>query len=223
MTLRKAFPRPLQRYGLASRGLATLILFALLLSCTAPQPEGGPVYRSEHGFTIAVPSQWLAVNRLEIGGKENPIGTDNPRVRELFTAEGIKALKEKALSGGVEFFVNLETSDETFIESINVQSARGSIAVEGSDTVAACAETEKRLAALYGKPVKMSACNAVKIQRMPAVFMEYQVEKLSLAHAQYLIQLKTDRYVIMTLTCRPKNMPGLRPQFDAIVASLRAT
>jgi len=125
--------------------------------------------------------------------------------------------------GGIELFVNLETSDEAFTESINVQSARGSIAIEQSDAVPACAETEKRLTTLYGKPVKMTACNVVKIQRMPAVFMEYQVEKLSLAHAQYLIQLKTDRYVIMTLTCRPKNLPGLRPQFDAIVASIRAT
>jgi hypothetical protein len=118
--------------------------------------------------------------------------------------------------------VNLETSDETFIESINVQSARGSIAIEDSDAVPACAETEKRLVALYGKPVKMSACKVIRIQHMPAVFMEYRVERLALAHAQYLIQLKTDRYVIMTLTCRPKNLPKLRPELDAIAASFRA-
>jgi hypothetical protein len=212
----------MQGYSLTSRCLTVLMLAALLFSCTAPQPEGGPVYRSEHGFTIALPSQWLAVNQLEIGGKENPIGTDNPRIRNLFTAEGIKALKEKARSGGIELFVNLETSDETFIESINVQSARGSIAIEDSDAVPACAETEKRLVALYGKPVKMSACKVIRIQHMPAVFMEYRVERLALAHAQYLIQLKTDRYVIMTLTCRPKNLPKLRPELDAIAASFRA-
>jgi hypothetical protein len=223
MKIRKASPVPLQHNGLTSCCLTALMLAVLLFSCTASQPEGGPVYRSEHGFTIVLPSQWLAVDQLEIGGKENPLGTDNPRIRNLFTAEGIKALKEKARSGGIELFVNLETSDEAFIESINVQSARGSIAIEQSDAVPACAETEKRLTTLYGKPVKMTACNILKIQRMPAVFMAYQVEKLALAHAQYLIQLKTDRYVVMTRTCRPKNLPKLRPEFDAIVASLRAT
>ena len=224
MRIRKAFPVPLQRCGLTSRSLIALMIVAgLLLSCTASQPENGPVYRSEHGFTIALPSQWLAVNQLEIGSKENPIGTDNPRIRNLFTAEGIKALKEKARSGGIELFVNLETSDETFIESINVQAARGSIVVDQSDVVPACAETEKRLTTLYGKPVTMSACKILKIQRMPAVFMEYQVERLALAHVQYLIQLKTDRYVVMTLTCRPQSLSKLRPEFDAIVASFRAT
>lgn len=215
---------PLQRYGPASFRLAMILLAAaFFFSCTSPQPEDGPVYRSEHGFTIALPSQWFVVNQLDIGGKENTIGTDNPRIRSLFSAEGLKTLKEKVLSGGVELFVNLETSDETFIESINVQVAPGNIGIDESDAVPACAETEKRLAALYSKPVKMSECKVLKIRRMPSFFMEYQVEEPALAHAQYLIQLKTDRYVVMTLTCRPKNLPRLRPEFDSIAASFRAT
>ena len=224
MSNRQASHVPIQRCGLVLRGFPALMLAAaLLLSCTAPQPEGGPVYRSERGYSLELPAQWIVVNQLDIGGRENPIGTDNPRIRGLFTAEGLKALKEKALSGGVELFVNLETSDETFMESINVQMAPGSVAVEDSDAVPACAETEKRLAALYGNPVKMDACKALKIQRMPAFFMEYQVENLALAHAQYLIQLKANFYVVMTLTCRPKNLPKLRPEFDVIAASFRAT
>jgi hypothetical protein len=214
----------MQRCGLVLCGFpAFMFAAALLLSCTAQQPEGVPVYRSERGFAIGLPAQWLAVNPLELGGKENPLGTHNPQIRGLFTAEGLKALKEKALSGGVELFVNLETSDETFMESINIQVAPGSVVVEDSDVVPACAETEKSLAALYGNPVKMDACKALKIRRIPAFFMEYRVEKLALAHAQYLIQLKADRYVVMTLTCRPKNLPKLRPEFDAIAASFRAT
>lgn len=167
--------------------------------------------------------QWLVVNRLDVGEKENPIATDNPRIRSLFTADVLKALKEKARASGVELFLNLETSDETFIESINVQTARGSIAAEESDVGHACAETEKRLTALYGNPVKISACKALKIRRMPALYMEYQVEKPAMAHIQYLVQLKPDRYTVMTLTCRPANLSKLRPEFDAIIASFRPT
>ncbi len=131
-------------------------------------------------------------------------------------------MKEKALASGVELFINLETSDEVFIESINVQTVRGSIAYEESDVGHACAETEKRLTALYGIPVRIAVCKALKIRRMPSVYMEYEVQKPNMAHIQYLIQLRTDRYVVMTLTCRPANLPKLRPEFDTIVASFRA-
>jgi hypothetical protein len=194
---------------------------ALLLSCTSPQSADGPFYRSERGFTIGLTPQWLVVHRLDIGGKENPIGTDNLRIRGLFTAEVLSGLKEKALANGVELFVNLETSDESLIESINVQAARGSIAIEESDVSPACAATEKRLTALYGQPVKMSACKVFQIRRMPSIYLEYGVERPALAHAQYLIQLKPESYIVMTLTCRPANLPRLRQELDAIVASLR--
>lgn len=204
------------------RCLTVLVLAAaLVLSCTSSQTADGPVYRSERGFTITLSPQWLVVHRLDIGGKENPIGTDSQRIRNLFTPDVLNGLKEKALANGVELFVNLETSDEALIESINVQAARGSIAIEESNMAPACAETEKRLTALYGQPVKMSACKALKIHRLPAIYLEYGVEKPALAHAQYLIQLKPDHYIVMTLTCRPANLPRLRQELDAIVASFR--
>jgi hypothetical protein len=191
---------------------------ALLLSCTSPQTADGPVYRSERGFTIGLSPQWLVVHRLDIGAKENPIGTDNLRIRSLFTADVLSGLK--ALTNGVELFVNFETSDESLIESINVRWP-GDIAIEESDVAPACAETEKRLAALYGQPVKMSACRVLQLRRMPSVYLEYGVERPALAHAQYLIQLKPDHYIVMTLTCRPANLPRLRQDLDTIVASFR--
>jgi hypothetical protein len=206
-----------------SRIIVPLLAAALLCSCTSPQTADGPVYSSERGFTIGLSPQWLVVHRLDIGGKENPIGTDNQRTRSLFTSDVLGGLKVKALANGVELFVNLETSDEALIESINVQAARGSIAIEERDVVPACAETEKRLTALYGQPVKMSACNVFQIRRLPSIYLEYGVEKPALAHAQYLIQLKPDSYIVMTLTCRPANLPRLRQELDAIVASFRPT
>lgn len=215
-------PVPLRSCGLTMRCLMVFVLAAaLVLSCTSPRTADGPVYRSERGFTITLSPQWLVVHRLDIGGKENPIGTDSQRIRNLFTPDVLNGLKEKALANGVEIFVNLETSDEALIESINVQAARGSIAIEESNMAPACAETEKRLTALYGQPVKMSACKALKIHRLPAIYLEYGVEKPALAHAQYLIQLKPDHYIVMTLTCRPANLPRLRQELDAIVASFR--
>ena len=224
MNIRMAIAVSLQSCSLSLRRLIVLTFAsALLLSCTSPQSADGPVYRSERGFTIGLSPQWLVVHRLDIGGKENPIGTDNLRVRSLFTAEVLSGLKEKALTNGVELFVNLETSDESLIESINVQAARGSIAIEERDVVPACAETEKRLTALYGQPVKMSACKLFQIRRLPSIYLEYGVEKPALAHAQYLIQLKPDSYIVMTLTCRPANLPRLRQELDAIVASFRPT
>jgi len=222
MDTRMISPVPSRPCSLAMRRLVALMLAAaLVLSCTSPQTADGPVYRSERGFAVALSPQWLVVHRLDIGGKENPIGTDNRRIRNLFTPDVLNGLKEKALANGVELFVNLETSDEALIESINVQAARGSITLEESDMAFACAETEKRLTALYGQPVKMSACKALKIQRLPSIHLEYGVEKPALAHAQYLIQLKPDHYIVMTLTCRPANLPRLRQELDAIVASFR--
>jgi hypothetical protein len=196
---------------------------AVLVSCTAPEPEEGPVYRSEQGYRVGLSPQWLAVSRLEPGQKEILVATENPRVRSLFTTEVLKALYEKARASGVDLFLNLETSDEMFIESINVQTARGSIAGEQSEVGHSCAETEKQLAALYGEPVKIRICKALKIRRVPAIVMEYQVEKPALAYVQYLIQFQKDRYTVMTLTCRPANLPKLRPEIDAIAASLRPT
>ena len=224
MNNRMAFPVPLQWGRLkVSRIIVPLLAAALLCSCTSPQTADGPVYRSERGFTIALSPQWLVVHRLDIGGKENPIGTDNLRIRNLFTSDILNGLKEKALTNGVELFVNLETSDEALIESINIQAARGSIAIEESDAAPACAETEKRLTALYGQPVKMSACKVLQLRRMPSVYLEYGVERPALSHAQYLIQLKPDHYIVMTLTCRPANLPRLRQDLDTIVASFRPT
>lgn len=224
MNIRMAIAVSLQSCSLSLRRLIVLTFAsALLLSCTSPQSADGPGYRSERGFTIGLSPQWLVVHRLDIGGKENPIGTDNLRVRSLFTAEVLSGLKEKALANGVELFVNVETSDESLIESINVQAARGSIAIEERDVVPACAETEKRLTALYGQPVKMSACKVFQIRRLPSIYLEYGVQKPALAHAQYLIQLKPDSYIVMTLTCRPANLPRLRQELDAIVASFRPT
>ncbi len=224
MRIRKTPHAPCQRYSFVSCRLSALMLAAaLLLGCTAPQTDDGPLYRSERGYAIVLPPQWLVVNRLEIADRENPIGTDNARIRGLFTAQVLSVLKEKALASGVELFVNLETSDEVFIESINVQTVSGSIAYEEGDVGHACAETEKRLTALYGNPVRISVCKALKVRRMPSLYMEYEVQKPNMAHIQYLIQLRTDRYVVMTLTCRPANLSRLRPEFDAIVASFRAT
>jgi len=224
MITRTVFPVPLRPCGRPVRRLIVLVFAAALsLSCTSPQTADGPVYRSERGFTIALSPQWLVVHRLDIGAKENPIGTDNLRIRSLFTADVLSGLKEKALANGVELFVNLETSDESLIESINVQAARGSIAIEESDVGPACAETEKRLTALYGQPVKMSVCKVLQLRRMPSVYLEYGVERPALAHAQYLIQLKPDHYIVMTLTCRPANLPRLRQDLDTIVASFRPT
>jgi hypothetical protein len=224
MNIRLAIAVSLQSCSLSLRRLIVLTFAsALLLSCTSPQSADGPVYRSERGFTIGLSPQWLIVHRLDIGGKENPIGTDNLRVRSLFTAEVLSGLKEKALANGVELFVNVDTSDEVLIESINVQAARGSIAIEERDVVPACAETEKRLTALYGQPVKMGACKVFQIRRLPSIYLEYGVQKPALAHAQYLIQLKPDSYIVMTLTCRPANLPRLRQELDAIVASFRPT
>ena len=224
MNIRMAFPVPLQSFSLVLCRLVLLLLAAVLtLSCTSPQSADGPIYRSERGFTIGLSPQWIIVHRLDIGGKENPIGTENVRIRSLFTAEVLSGLKEKALANGVELFVNVETSDESLIESIDVQAARGSIAIEERDVVPACAETEKRLTALYGQPVKMSACNVFQIRRLPSIYLEYGVEKPALAHAQYLIQLKPDSYIVMTLTCRPANLPKLRQELDSIVASFRPT
>lgn len=202
---------------------ALLIAVALFVSCTSPQPEDGPVYRSEQGYSIGLSPQWLVVSRLEARQKEIPVTTDNPRIRSLFTPEILKALNEKARASGVELFLNLETSDETFIESINVQTARGSIAGDESEVGHACAETERQLSALYREPVRISTCKAFKTRRMPAILMEYHVEKPALAYVQYLIQLRTDRYTVMTLTCRPANLPKLRPEFDSIAASFRPT
>jgi len=224
MNIRIAFPVPLQSYSLVLCRLLVLIpAVTLLLSCTSPQSADGPVYRSERGFTIGLSPQWLVVHRLDIGGKENPIGTDSQRIRSLFTTDILSGLKEKALANGVELFVNLETSDEALIESINVQAARGSIAIEESEMPPACAETERRLTALYGQPVKMSVCKVLKIRHLPSIYLEYGVEKPALAHAQCLIQLKPDHYIVMTLTCRPANLPRLRQELDAIVASFRPT
>ena len=224
MHIQMPSPVPSRSCGLTICRLTVLVLAAaLVLSCTSPETSNGPVYRSERGFTITLSPQWLVVHRLDIGGKENPIGMDNPRIRSLFTPDILNGLKDKALANGVELFVNLETSDEALIESINVQAARGSIAIEESDMAPACVETEKRLTALYGQPVNMSACKALKIRRLPSIYLEYGVEKPALAHAQYLIQLKPDHYIVMTLTCRPANLPRLRQELDAIVASFRPT
>ncbi|HTZ39613.1 MAG TPA: hypothetical protein VMB77_05625 [Syntrophales bacterium] len=208
--------------GFAFRVFTTfLAAAALLVSCTATEPDEGRVYRSEQEYRIGLSPQWLVVSRLEHGQKEIPIATENPRIRSLFTAEVLKALHEKARASGVELFLNLETSDETFIESINVQTVRGSIAGEEIEVGHACAEMEKRLTALYNEPVKIRTCKTLKIYRMPAIVMEYQVEKPPLAYVQYLIQFQKDRYNVMTLTCRPANLPKLRPEIDAIAASLR--
>jgi hypothetical protein len=224
MKTRKASPLRFKYCGLALRLFITLLTVAApFVSCTSPQPADAPVYRSERGFSIELPSRWLVVHRLDLGGKENPIGTDNLRIRSLFTADVLNALKEKAFVNDVELFVNLETSDEALIESINVQAARGSIAIEESDIAPACSETEKKLAGLYGHPVKMSACKVIKIRRLPSIYLEYGVEKPALSHAQYLIQLKPDHYIVMTLTCRPANLPRLREELDTIVASFRPT
>jgi len=224
MHIRMSSPVPSWSCGRAVLRLIVLVLAAaLVFSCTSPQTADGPVYHSERGFTVTLSPQWLVVHRLDIGGKENPIGTDNQRIRSLFTADVLSGLKEKALANGVELFVNLETSDEALIESINVQAARGSVAIEESEMAPACAETEKRLTALYGQPVKMSACKVLKIRRQPSIYLEYGVDKPSLAHAQYLVQLKPDHYIVMTLTCRPANLPRLRQELDAIVASFRPT
>ena len=222
MNMRTASPFFSIGCGRVLRAFTTfLAMTALFLSCTATEPEEGPFYRSEQGYRLRLSPQWFVVGRFETGQNDIHAAVDNPRVRTLFTDEVLKALKEKARASGVELFLNLETSDETLIESINVQTARGSIAGEESEVGHACAETERQLTALYQEPVRISTCKALKIRRMPVLVMEYQVEKLTLAYVQYLIQFQKDRYSVMTLTCRPANLPRLRPEMDAIAESFR--
>ena len=177
-------------------------------------------YQSSFGLTVDIPDNWLALTKQVIQDDPalaNPdkaaLGNINPNM--------IKDLSAKVESGALEVFFDRATSDATFADNINLRQGTGKVP-DGPDSLkAGCDAYSQALAKLAGRTLAMAACEDRTIGTVKAFYVEYEGVDAGTVTMQYQVPRPDGKMLYVTATCKRTSLDKVRPDFEAIVRSIK--
>lgn len=166
-------------------------------------------YPSSFGFTFSAPDTWLALTKPELAS--NPVfATADP------------GLKAKVESGAVEILYDRATSDATFTDYVDVKAGpRGTVPNTPDDVKAKCSGYAERLAKVAGRPLAVAVCEGRNVGASKTFYVEYQGAVAGTVTMQYQFARPDGKLVVLTATCKQSSLDKFRPDFEAIVKSIR--
>jgi hypothetical protein len=177
----------------------------LILAAAAPAKE----YTSSFGFTFSAPDAWLIMTKQEL--VSNPVFTD--------ADPGVKA---KVESGSVEILYDTTTSDATFTDYVDVKlGPRGAVPDGPDDVTAGCAKYAQKLAKAAGRTLAVAKCEVRDVGALKMFYVEYQGIVAETVTMQYQLARPDGRLVYLTATCKQSSLDKFRPDFEAIVKSIK--
>lgn len=192
--------------------ILTLLIFVSLAS--------GETHQSSFGFSINIPPHWLIMSGEEI--KKNP---------DLFNFGGeafkntdknfLQQIKNQVAQGKAEVYFNQKTSDNYFLDNINVSKSIGRVPQNNSEMKKDCDNLPSEFAKIFGKPVKFYSCELRKISGLNAFYIEYDGLIENTRGIAYVIQFTQNVTIIFTLTCKNKIVNVMRKEFDDIIATVK--
>lgn len=166
-------------------------------------------YSSSFGFTFSAPDPWLVMTKQELAS--NPVFTN--------ADAGIKA---KVQGGSVEIFYDRATSDATFTDYIDVKlGPKGPVPNTPDDVKAACSGYGQALAKAAGRTLTIMTCETRQVGPLKTFYVEYEGRVADTVTMQYQIPRPDGKLVYVTATCKQASMDKFRPDFEAIVRSIK--
>jgi hypothetical protein len=185
-----------------------IVLAALVLlgsAVAAPAKE----YQSSFGFTFSAPDAWLVMTKQELA--TNPVfATADP------------AVKSKVDGGSVEIFYNRVTSDATFTDIIDVKRGAPGKIPSGPEAVKTqCEVYAKALAKAAGRPLAVTTCEDRNVGPLTMFYVEYEGRVAGTVTMQYQLTRPDGKLLFVTATCKRASLDKFRPDFEAIVKSIK--
>jgi len=133
----------------------------------------------------------------------------------------LQQIKTQVAQGKLEFYFNKNTSDNYFMDNINVNKGIGQIPQNNSEMKKECDNLPSQFAKMFGKPIKFYSCELRKISGLNAVYLEYDGIVENTRGIAYVIQFTQNVTITFTLTCKNKIVNVMRKEFDDIIASVK--
>ncbi|HVN31211.1 MAG TPA: hypothetical protein VMT45_04430 [Thermoanaerobaculaceae bacterium] len=182
--------------------LAVLVLLGPALVAQAKD------YQSSFRFTFSAPDAWLIMTKQEL--------TTNP----VF-ASADPGVKAKVESGSVEYFFNRVTSDATFTDIIDVKRGPGKIPSGPEAVKAECEAYAKALAKATGRTLALTTCEDRDVGASKAFYVEGEGPTAGTVRMQYQLTRPDGKLLFVTGTCKQGSLDKFRPDFEAIVRSIK--
>jgi hypothetical protein len=183
--------------------LAVLVLVGSALA--APAKE----YPSSFGFAFSAPDGWLVLTKQELAS--NPV-----------FASIDPGLKAKVEGGSVEIFYDKTTSDATFSDNINVKlGGQGKIPSSPEAVKAQCTAYAEKLAKAAGRTLAVATCEDRSVGASKAFYVEYEGSVAATVTMQYQLVRPDNKMLFVTATCKRATLDKFRPDFEAIVRSIK--
>jgi hypothetical protein len=185
-----------------------IVIVAMMLlgaAATAAAKE----YRSSFGFTFSAPDTWLIMTKPELAS--NPV-----------FANADPGLKAKVQNGSIEIFYDRTTSDATFTDYVDVKLGPKGVVPDVPEKVdAACAAYAQALAKAAGRTLKIAKCQRQDLGAQKAFYVEYEGRVAGTVTMQYQLVRPDGKLVYFTATCKQSTLDKVRPDFEAIVKSIK--
>jgi hypothetical protein len=190
------------------------VLAVLAVSASAKQ------YQSSFGFTVDIPDNWLALTKLAI--EENPAlaGTTGTNTGGI-DSKVLQDLKAKVENGTFEMFFDRTTSDATFADNINVRVGGGTIPMTPDAVKAKCTAYTQALAKVAKRTLAVATCESRTVGPAKTFYVEYEGIVAGTVTMQYQLARPDGKLVFVTATCKRTSLDKFRPDFEAIVKSIR--
>ena len=185
----------------------SVVLVAVLFLCATA--VFAKEYPSSFGLTFSAPEAWLVMTKQELAG--NPV-----------FASADPGIKAKVEAGSVEFLYDRATSDATFTDYVDVKlGVRGVVPKNPDDIKTACTKYAQALAKSAGRTLAVARCEDRDLGASKTFYVEYEGRAAGTVTMQYQLVRPDGKLLYVTATCKQSSLDKFRPDFEAIVKSIR--
>ncbi len=178
-------------------------------------------FTSAFGYSASVPDHWRILTRDDVKDRSGQVDLGADPEMKKFNPQTISAVQRNLASGNVEVFFNMQTSNSSFSDNINVMRSQGRVPVSKQEGQQACAEAKSGLPAVIGRPVDLHDCGYRKINGADALYINMTVSGAPYRSVQYMLKGSNGKNLLFTLTATHGNYSALKREFDAIINSVR--
>ncbi len=187
------------------KGVAVLAVTVLAGASAAVAKD----YPSGFMFTFSAPDTWLVMTKAELAS--NPV-----------LANADAGLKAKVQSGALEVYYDRATSDATFTDYVDVWlGAKGTIPNTPDEAKAECTQYADRLAKAAGRPLALAVCEGRTVGAAKTFYVEHDGRTPDTVTMQYQFLRQDGKLLFVRGRCKKSSLDKFRPDFEAIVKSIR--
>jgi len=194
--------------------LVFLLLMLVLAGCSGDAARD----QDSFGFSIDVPDNWIVLSRQEV--RENPDLFDGLSI-EGVSPDVMKNFETRVESGSVEMYFRQEEGVASFADNINVIKQLQVLPETAGDLKkyheALPAEFEKA----FGRRLKLHESRLAEVGGRNAVFLEFEGVVPNTRSMQYHVAKSKSVSLIFTATCKEATLEDVRPEFEAMIKSIR--